>query len=261
MGEGIFREVLKNPNISCRVYAPVGAHRDLLAYLVRRLLENGANSSFVHQLADESIGMDVLLSSPLCLESRAAFPLPPALYGDARPNSAGLDLTVHSMRAPLFDAFKSVQVPKVPEFDAKSAASLINTCASSYQKWSKVPVHARAATLRKAADSLEQQTPRFCALLVKEAFKTWGDAVSEVREAVDFLRYYAGEAERIMAPISMPGQSNGVTHGVTGETNELRLTARGVWVCISPWNFPLAIFMGQVAAALATGNAVVAKPA
>ena len=261
MGEGIFREVLKNPAISCRVYAPVGAHRDLLAYLVRRLLENGANSSFVHQLADESVGMDVLLSSPLRFESSAAFPLPPALYGPSRPNSAGLDLTVQSMRAPLFDAFKSVQVSKVPEFDAKSASSLINTLGSSYQKWSKVPVHERAATLRKAADRLEQQTPYFCALLVKEAFKTCGDAVSEVREAVDFLRYYANEAERIMAPVQLPGQSNGVTHGVTGETNELRLTARGVWVCISPWNFPLAIFMGQVAAALATGNAVVAKPA
>jgi RHH-type transcriptional regulator, proline utilization regulon repressor / proline dehydrogenase / delta 1-pyrroline-5-carboxylate dehydrogenase len=253
MGEGIFREVLKHPAISCRVYAPVGAHRDLLAYLVRRLLENGANSSFVHQLADESVGMDVLLSSPLWFESRAAFPLPPALYGDARPNSAGLDLTVQSMRAPLFDAWQSVQVLQVPEFDAKSATSLMNTCASSYQKWSKVAVTERADILRKAADALEQQTPRFCALLVKEAFKTWGDAVSEVREAVDFLRYYAGEAERIMAPVQLPGP--------TGETNELRLTARGVWVCISPWNFPLAIFMGQVAAALATGNAVVAKPA
>jgi RHH-type transcriptional regulator, proline utilization regulon repressor / proline dehydrogenase / delta 1-pyrroline-5-carboxylate dehydrogenase len=256
MGEGVFREVLKNPNISCRVYAPVGAHRDLLAYLVRRLLENGANSSFVHQLADESVGMDVLLTSPLWFESRAAFPLPPALYGPARPNSAGLDLTVQSMRAPLFEAFRSVQVPVVaemPPFDAKSASSPINTCASSYQKWSKLPVAERAATLRKAADALEQQTPRFCALLVKEAFKTWGDAVSEVREAVDFLRYYANEAERIMQPIALPGP--------TGETNELRLSARGVWVCISPWNFPLAIFMGQVAAALATGNGVVAKPA
>ncbi|MGH8848373.1 MAG: L-glutamate gamma-semialdehyde dehydrogenase, partial [Polaromonas sp.] len=97
------------------------------------------------------------------------------------------------------------------------------------------------------------QMPRFCALLVKEAFKTWGDAVSEVREAVDFLRYYANEAERIMAPVALPGP--------TGETNELRLTARGAWVCISPWNFPLAIFTGQVAAALSTGNAVLAKPA
>jgi RHH-type proline utilization regulon transcriptional repressor/proline dehydrogenase/delta 1-pyrroline-5-carboxylate dehydrogenase len=107
--------------------------------------------------------------------------------------------------------------------------------------------------LRDAADALESDMPRFCALLVKEAFKTWGDTVAEVREAVDFLRYYANEAERIMAPVTLPGP--------TGESNELRLTARGAWVCISPWNFPLAIFMGQVAAALATGNTVLAKPA
>ncbi|MFZ2217315.1 MAG: L-glutamate gamma-semialdehyde dehydrogenase, partial [Rhodoferax sp.] len=123
----------------------------------------------------------------------------------------------------------------------------------SYKKWSKVPVQERAAVLRRAANELEKQTPFFCALLVKEAFKTWGDAVSEVREAVDFLRYYANEAQRIMVPVAMPGP--------TGETNELRLIARGPWVCISPWNFPLAIFAGQVAAALATGNTVLAKPA
>ena len=111
----------------------------------------------------------------------------------------------------------------------------------------------RAIVLRRAADELQVQLPKFSAMLVKEAFKTWGDAVAEVREAVDFLRYYADEAERIMAPIYLPGP--------TGETNELRLRGRGVWVCISPWNFPLAIFVGQVAAALSTGNAVVAKPA
>ncbi|MGH8803134.1 MAG: L-glutamate gamma-semialdehyde dehydrogenase [Polaromonas sp.] len=253
MGEGVYREVLKNPLISCRVYAPVGAHRDLLAYLVRRLLENGANSSFVHQLADESVGMGELLTSPLRLEPEPSLPLPPALYGPSRPNSRGLDLTVQSMRAPLLAALSSTEVPVVPEFDAKLAASVVSTGVSSYQKWSKLAVSERAAILRRAADALQQQMPRFCALLVKEAFKTWGDAVSEVREAVDFLRYYANEAERIMAPVALPGP--------TGETNELRLTARGAWVCISPWNFPLAIFTGQVAAALSTGNAVLAKPA
>ncbi|MDB5889444.1 MAG: integrase [Polaromonas sp.] len=253
MGEGVFRELLKNPQVSCRVYAPVGSHRDLLAYLVRRLLENGANSSFVHQLADESVGMDLLLTSPLRLEPEPSLPLPLDLFGPSRKNSAGLDLTVESMRAPLRDALARTQVPELAVFDAKSASSLIGTCAISYQKWSKKPVTERAAVLRRAADDLESQMPRFCALLVKEAFKTWGDAVSEVREAVDFLRYYANEAERIMQPIALPGP--------TGETNELRLSARGVWVCISPWNFPLAIFVGQVAAALATGNAVVAKPA
>ena len=253
MGEGIFREVLKNPRIACRVYAPVGAHRDLLAYLVRRLLENGANSSFVHQLADESVGMDELLTSPLRLTPESSLPLPPALYGGSRANSLGLDLTVESMRAPLFDAFNSVQVPVVSRFDVKLASYAVWTGANSYQKWSKKPVQERADILRRAADALQRQLPEFSALLVEEAFKTWGDAVAEVREAIDFLRYYAGEAERIMQPVALLG--------ATGETNELRLVARGVWVCISPWNFPLAIFTGQIAAALATGNAVLAKPA
>ena len=253
MGEGVFREVLKNPHATCRVYAPVGSHKDLLAYLVRRLLENGANSSFVHQLADESVGMDALLTTPLHLQAKPSLPLPPDVFGPGRQNSPGLDLSVDSMRAPLRAAFLAMDVPKVPLFDAKSTASLINSGASSYQKWSNTPVAERAAILRSAADALARQMPEFCALLVKEAFKTWGDAVAEVREAIDFLRYYANEAERIMAPVALPGP--------TGETNELRLRPRGVWVCISPWNFPLAIFIGQVAAALATGNAVMAKPA
>ena len=205
--------------------------------------------------------MDVLLATPLRLTPKSSLPLPPALYGPSRPNSLGLDLTVPSMRAPLLAALASTALPLVPEFDAKLASSALSTGAISYQKWSRIPVAERAVTLRRAADALQQQMPRFCALLVKEAFKTWGDAVSEVREAVDFLRYYADEAERIMQPVALPGQSHGVMLGVTGETNELRLVARGVWVCISPWNFPLAIFTGQIAAALATGNAVLAKPA
>ena len=253
MGEGVYREVLKNPLIACRVYAPVGAHKDLLAYLVRRLLENGANSSFVHQLADESVGMQELLISPLRLTSESSLPLPIDLFGTERQNSVGLDLTVQTMREPLLAAYQVVQVPGVPVFDVKSIASAIATSASSYKKWSKTPVQERAAVLHRAANEMEKQMPFFCALLVKEAFKTWVDAVSEVREAVDFLRYYANEAQRIMVPVAMPGP--------TGETNELRLIARGPWVCISPWNFPLAIFAGQVAAALATGNTVLAKPA
>ena len=253
MGEGVYREVLKNPLIACRVYAPVGAHKDLLAYLVRRLLENGANSSFVHQLSDESVGMQDLLISPLRLEAEPSLPLPIALFGDMRKNSAGLDLTVNSMRDPLLAAYQVVEVPKVPVFDVQSLYSSLEISKNSYVKWSKMGVTERAAILLRSADALENQLSYFCALLVKEAFKTWGDAVSEVREAIDFLRYYANEAERIMAPI--------VLQGPTGESNELRLIARGPWVCISPWNFPLAIFMGQVAAALATGNTVLAKPA
>ncbi|MBK9573228.1 MAG: L-glutamate gamma-semialdehyde dehydrogenase [Rhodoferax sp.] len=253
MGEGVYREVLKNPLIACRIYAPVGAHKDLLAYLVRRLLENGANSSFVHQLADESVGMDELLISPLRLEPQASLPLPLNMFGSDRKNSAGLDLTVQSMREPLLAALTTTQVPTVAEHDLTLTPSVMATSVDCYKAWSKTAVPVRADILRRAADSLDAQTPHFCALLVKEAFKSWGDAVSEVREAIDFLRYYAGEAQRIMTPIAMPGP--------TGESNELRLVARGPWVCISPWNFPLAIFLGQVAAALATGNTVLAKPA
>ncbi|MFZ4623206.1 MAG: bifunctional proline dehydrogenase/L-glutamate gamma-semialdehyde dehydrogenase PutA [Rhodoferax sp.] len=261
MGEGVYGEVLKNPLIACRVYAPVGAHKDLLAYLVRRLLENGANSSFVHQLADETVPIGELLISPLRLEPRSSLPLPPDLFGVQRANSTGLDLTVPAMRDSLLDAYATVQLPDVPEFDAKLASSALSISADSYKTWSKVAVAERADMLRRAADALQSQLPRFSALLVKEAFKTWGDAVGEVREAIDFLRYYAEQAERIMQPQIMPGFEGNTLLGITGESNELTLTARGPWVCISPWNFPLAIFLGQVAAALATGNTVLAKPA
>ncbi len=261
MGEGVFREVLKNPHATCRIYAPVGSHKDLLAYLVRRLLENGANSSFVHQLADESVGMDALLTSPLVLHPQPSLPLPADLFGPSRQNSAGVDLAVAAMLQPLQAAYAAAQVPEVAIFDIQSASSAITTGASSYQTWSYTPVAERAATLRKSADVMQRELPALCALLVKEAFKTWGDAIAEVREAIDFLRYYAGEAERIMAPIHLPQAHGGTAFGITGETNVLQLKARGVWLCISPWNFPLAIFVGQVAAALATGNAVIAKPA
>ncbi len=261
MGEGVFREVLKNPHATCRIYAPVGSHKDLLAYLVRRLLENGANSSFVHQLADESVGMDALLTSPLVLHPQPSLPLPADLFGPSRQNSAGVDLAVAAMLQPLQAAYAAAQVPEVAIFDIQSASSAITTGASSYQTWSNTPVAERAAILRKSADVMQRELPALCALLVKEAFKTWGDAIAEVREAIDFLRYYAGEAERIMAPIHLPQAHDGTAFGITGETNVLQLKARGVWLCISPWNFPLAIFVGQVAAALATGNAVIAKPA
>ncbi|MBA4211720.1 MAG: delta-1-pyrroline-5-carboxylate dehydrogenase [Polaromonas sp.] len=257
MGEGIYREVLKNPAVSCRVYAPVGAHRDLLAYLVRRLLENGANSSFVHQLADESVGMDELLLSPLEQSApgmlTASLPLPPELYGPKRPNSLGLDLAVVAHRDPLLAAHAALVVHAVPEASAAESQAAVEQAIKAFAGWNHTPVGERAATLRRAADAMQQQLPRLCALLVKEAHKGWGDAVSEVREAIDFLRYYANDAERVMALQTLPGP--------TGESNTLRMEGRGAWVCISPWNFPLAIFAGQVAAALATGNTVLAKPA
>ncbi len=255
MGEGIYRELMKSTSAPVRVYAPVGRHKDLLAYLVRRLLENGANSSFVNQLGDESIGIADLLVSPLRLETAVSLPLPPALYGapPARRNSSGVDLAVESMRSPLLAALESTELRPVAESDPADIGAAVAASAASYRKWHRTPVAQRAAVLRGAADALDAALPRFCALLVQEARKTWGDAVAEVREAVDFLRYYADEAERVMRPVALPGP--------TGESNELRLVGRGPWVCISPWNFPLAIFMGQVAAALATGNTVLAKPA
>ena len=272
MGEGIYREVLKNPLVACRVYAPVGAHRDLLAYLVRRLLENGANSSFVHQLADPQVDVQELLTSPLRLAPQSSLPLPADLFGShagARRNSTGLDLTVPAMRTPLLDALATQTVPQVGLSALDAVPSAFASCQAAGARWNATDVQERAAALRRAADRMMAQMPALCAVLVKEAHKTWGDAISEVREAVDFLRYYADEACRIMQPIALPqvhAQAQAVPTlqsmlGVTGETNTLRLTARGVWVCISPWNFPLAIFTGQVAAALATGNTVLAKPA
>ncbi|WP_415660547.1 bifunctional proline dehydrogenase/L-glutamate gamma-semialdehyde dehydrogenase PutA [Roseateles sp.] len=244
MGEGVYREVLKDGTIPCRVYAPVGEHRDLLAYLVRRLLENGANSSFVHQLADPAVQVPELLGSPLLdVRDASALPLPPALYLDAegrgRANSTGADLTAPAQRAPLQAALAATAVQPVPEATAAGVDAAMQRLHAGFAGWSAAPVAQRAAALRRAADALDARLPEFCALLVKEAFKTQADCVAEVREAVDFLRYYADIAEQDAA----------------------LMQGRGVFVCISPWNFPLAIFAGQVAAALVAGNSVAAKPA
>ncbi len=257
MGEGVYREVARQTSsqeaIPVRVYAPVGVHRDLLAYLVRRLLENGANSSFVHKLADESVGLDELLESPLHLAPDSSLPLPPDLYGPTRRNSAGLDLAVPAMRVALEDALHTTPIAPVALADPHHVGSVVERALAAGDAWDRRAPADRAAILRSAGDAMEAQLPRFAALLVHEGFKTWGDAVAEVREAVDFLRFYANEAERVLQPVTLPGP--------TGESNVLRLAGRGVWVCISPWNFPLAIFTGQVAAALVTGNTVLAKPA
>ncbi|WP_144007049.1 L-glutamate gamma-semialdehyde dehydrogenase, partial [Pelomonas sp. KK5] len=240
MGEGVYREVLKDGAIPCRVYAPVGEHRDLLAYLVRRLLENGANSSFVHQLADVNVQVPELLGSPLDeVAAAGALPLPPALYGFARANSTGLDLTAPAQREAIRAALQGVEVQPVAEAHAEDVDAAMSRLAAGFPAWNATPVARRAAILRRAADALDARLAEFCALLVKEAFKTQGDCVAEVREAVDFLRYYANQAEAESA----------------------QMQGRGVFVCISPWNFPLAIFAGQVVAALVAGNAVAAKPA
>ncbi len=256
MGSGVYQELLRSaavaPSQALRVYAPVGSHQDLLAYLVRRLLENGANSSFVHQLADDTVPVEELLASPLHVTEAQPFPLPQDILAPRR-NSDGVDLTVESMRQPLLAALATTQIVRPADATASEAAAAMQRAHAAFHDWRERPPGERAAMLRRTADALQAELPRFCALLVKEAFKTWGDAVAEVREAIDFLRYYADEAERICAPIVLPGP--------TGESNMLYPRGRGAWVCISPWNFPLAIFMGQVAAALVTGNTVVAKPA
>jgi RHH-type proline utilization regulon transcriptional repressor/proline dehydrogenase/delta 1-pyrroline-5-carboxylate dehydrogenase len=261
MGEGVFRELMASrPDLSLRIYAPVGEHRDLLAYLVRRLLENGANSSFVHQLTDASVAPEDLLGSPLQPASTPGQPAPATLYGAARANSRGLDLAVPEQRAPVLAAVNALQAapsPAVAELPAAQVTDAVHqamtTLAAGFTAWSARPLAERAAIIARAGDLLDQRLERFCALLVTEAGKTAGDCVAEVREAVDFCRYYAVQATEKLGPIALPGP--------TGESNELRLHGRGVFVCISPWNFPLAIFAGQVAAALVTGNAVAAKPA
>ncbi|WP_411969911.1 L-glutamate gamma-semialdehyde dehydrogenase [Paucibacter sp. DJ2R-2] len=244
MGEGVYREVLKAGTIPCRVYAPVGEHRDLLAYLVRRLLENGANSSFVHQLADVNVQVPELLGSPVeQVQPYSALPLPRSLYqdpkGEGRANSTGADLTDLAQRQAYLDALARSEIKPVPEATAEQVSEAMVRLQAGFTPWNTTPAHERADILRRAADLLDGRIHEFCALLVKEAYKTQGDCVAEVREAVDFLRYYADQAE-------LDGP---------------RMQGRGVFVCISPWNFPLAIFAGQVVAALVTGNTVAAKPA
>ena len=260
MGTGVYREVMRDAAVPVRVYAPVGEHRDLLAYLVRRLLENGANSSFVHQLADESIAIEQVLASPLSPAGEPGVPLPVSMYGwraeapgRGRRNSMGVDLACLADRAPLMRAMAALRIDTVRESTPDDVAMAMARLQAAHAAWRATPLADRAAVLRRAADALESRQAEFSALLVGEARKTWGDAVTEVREAVDFCRYYADQAEATLQPQVLPGP--------TGERNELRLHGRGVFVCISPWNFPLAIFTGQVAAALVAGNTVAAKPA
>jgi RHH-type proline utilization regulon transcriptional repressor/proline dehydrogenase/delta 1-pyrroline-5-carboxylate dehydrogenase len=263
MGEGVYRELLAaHSDVPLRVYAPVGEHRDLLAYLVRRLLENGANSSFVHQLADAAVAPDELLASPLSRIDARSLPLPCDLYGPARRNPPGADLACAADRAPLDAALAAARqcgVPPVAEAAPADVDAAVQRLARGFGAWNARGAAARAAVLARAATALEAQLPDYCALLVLEAHKTLGDCVSEVREAVDFLRYYALQAEQAeqatpaaRATPDAQGAGNGVARGPGG---------RGVFVCISPWNFPLAIFAGQVAAALVAGNSVAAKPA
>ncbi|GGE91731.1 bifunctional proline dehydrogenase/L-glutamate gamma-semialdehyde dehydrogenase PutA [Sphingomonas prati] len=264
MGEGLYETLVRERGYKTRIYAPVGGHRDLLAYLVRRLLENGANSSFVHQLADEGLSDAELLADPVD-KIRAvggtrhpSIPLPIDLFG-VRRNSAGLDLQDRTVLAEVAAVVAKTPAPRTDAVPAgrggteTSAKAAVDRAVRGFAAWSRTPLEQRAATLERLADLLEKHRGDLMAVAVQEAGKTIGDALGEVREAVDFCRYYALQARGVLAPQELPGP--------TGERNVLRHEGRGVWACIAPWNFPLAIFLGQVAAALVAGNAVVAKPA
>lgn len=257
MGEGLFERLVREEGYHCRTYAPVGGHRDLLAYLVRRLLENGANSSFVHQLADQSVSEDELLADPVEKVmavggmGHPAIALPADLFQPERANSNGMDLDDAEVLADI--AAKVAKPAKLDGKASKNAEKAITAALGAYPDWSATPLEARADCLDRLADLLEEHRSVLMGIAVQEAKKTIPDALSEVREAIDFCRYYAARARTDLLPVELPGP--------TGERNVLRHEGRGVWVAIAPWNFPLAIFLGQVAAALVAGNTVVAKPA
>ncbi|MBI2382687.1 MAG: bifunctional proline dehydrogenase/L-glutamate gamma-semialdehyde dehydrogenase PutA [Gammaproteobacteria bacterium] len=289
MGEALYEVVGEDLPVPCRVYAPVGSHEDLLPYLVRRLLENGANTSFVNRIFDEDVAPEQLVADPIAaVEALPVIPnphiaLPQDLYGASRRNSAGLNLADEPAMAALGRALAAASVParavsltpaavkgelrpiadpadrrralgQWQALDPACVAAIVETAANAFPRWNAVAVEARAQLLERAAERLEAQRAGFLRLLIREAGKTIPDANAELREAVDFLRYYAAQARRVLAePEPLPGP--------TGEHDELQLHGRGVFVCISPWNFPLAIFTGQIAAALVAGNTVVAKPA
>ena len=253
MGEALYAAVARETDVPCRIYAPVGGHRDLLAYLVRRLLENGASTSFVAMAGDRDVPVADVLDMPTDLAGASRhprIPLPRDILG-ARRNSNGVawgdaaevDALVAAMRA-------APEAPVPPDVDPGAAMARAER---GFPAWREADPAARADALRRAADLLEAERPALMATLAREAGKTIDDGVAEVREAVDFLRFYADEAEDLCRPRALPGP--------TGERNEWRVRGRGAFVAVAPWNFPLAIFLGQAAAALAAGNAVVAKPA
>jgi RHH-type proline utilization regulon transcriptional repressor/proline dehydrogenase/delta 1-pyrroline-5-carboxylate dehydrogenase len=313
MGTDLYAEVIGKPqgdkgglNVPCRVYAPVGTHEDLLPYLVRRLLENGANTSFVNRVVDETLPVRELVADPCETVRRFAaanhgsfahprIPLPVNLFGEhaalaqqsnpvSRKNSMGVNFSNDNELKALAEAVNTKSGPwnaaplvpggqgngptvpvtnpadrrqNVGSYVAADAALVDKALANGVAAqpgWDRLPAASRAAILEHAADQLEARRGEFIALCVREAGKGLPDAIAEIREAADFLRYYAAMARRLFGhPEQLPGP--------TGESNQLFLNGRGVFVCISPWNFPLAIFLGQVSAALAAGNSVIAKPA
>jgi RHH-type proline utilization regulon transcriptional repressor/proline dehydrogenase/delta 1-pyrroline-5-carboxylate dehydrogenase len=294
MGDALYARLLERaPGTACRVYAPVGGHRDLLAYLVRRLLENGANSSFVSAAADPDVPVEQLLRRPAEIIGhpddayQRGLPPPARLYGYSRANPRGVEFGHRAALAGLLgeiekgraagvaravsliggqpapgDARPAVSpidgrtfVADVAELAPGAVPELFAAARAGFRDWSMTPSMSRAETLRRAADLLEERRGRFLHLLALEGGKTLDDGMAEIREAIDFCRYYAHQGGVLF------GSGGQKLPGPTGESNVIRLRGRGVFVCISPWNFPLAIFMGQVTAALVAGNAVIAKPA
>ena len=293
MGEGLYEELAKleraigDAPTPVRIYAPVGSHKELLAYLVRRLLENGANSSFVNRIADEQISHEELVRGAVAELERLEpkrnplIPLPSDIFGPTRRNSAGVDLSDPLVREPLLGRLKALEsrswiakptvgkgearvitspydrrlkVGDVFEASADEVDHMVRAGHAAQKGWDALGGDERARLLDRAADLYEEHREELFSLCIREAGKTLIDAVLEVREAVDFLRFYASEARRqFTRPMPLPGP--------TGEQNELRLHGRGVFASISPWNFPLAIFTGLASAPLAAGNAVIAKPA
>ncbi|AOY87307.1 bifunctional proline dehydrogenase/L-glutamate gamma-semialdehyde dehydrogenase [Marinobacter salinus] len=292
MGNALYNGILQEDDIPVRIYAPVGAHKDLLPYLVRRLLENGANSSFVHRLVDAATPVEALVQSPVEeLQKHESLPndrIPPptAIYGGERINSRGVNIHVashlepllsrlgewerHSWaagpiitgsrrqdgeRVPVFSPYDTTKaVGSVIRANVQHAEEALKAAHAGFRSWNELPVVERARPLELYADLLEQNMEEFISMCCREAGKTIQDGIDEVREAVDFCRYYAIQARaRFGDAIALPGP--------TGESNELYMEGRGVFLCISPWNFPLAIFTGQIMAALVSGNTVIAKPA
>ncbi len=291
MGESLFKSVCERDRFPCRIYAPVGGHKDLLAYLVRRLLENGANSSFVTIVGDSSVSVGELLKRPAELLDHGlhavnrSIPLPEALYGEGRRNSDGVEFGWAEERSRLVSGMSETTAPfaravplgagliatgtarpvlapmdgrtqigTVCFADTDMARQAVDVAGKGFETWSRRPVNERAACLEKLADLLEDNRDRLMTILSMEAGKCLPDGIAEIREAVDFCRYYANEARTHFG-------DGRLMPGPTGEENRYRYRGRGVFVCISPWNFPLAIFLGQISAALLAGNSVVAKPA
>ncbi len=294
MGEALYEAELGGAGIAARIYAPVGGYKDLLAYLVRRLLENSANSSFVAQVADEDVAMDDLLQMPQqelrALLKRGEEPvhrhvrLPREMFDErynSRGREAGLRVEMARIEQAIEQDFTGIEIGSLIGGEEKFSGPVSDLCnpagagglsghwhgarqddvaaafaiaQRAYGDWNGKAVGERAEILRRFADLLEGEQDRFLGLLTREAGKTFDDGIAEIREAVDFCRYYASKAEELA------GQG-GLLPGPVGERNQLQFSGRGVFVCISPWNFPLAIFLGQISAALVTGNCVIAKPA